>query len=118
LAPSRRHPKVKKSSTPAWRPNRSHEVVAASRRPGRDASFDVGSLDAAASLPEPRQALCSPKASARRNPDLASRDDDARFDAQGNAGSGGITEGLVRLSVGIEDVEDIIADLDQALLYV
>src|SRR5262249_3538624 len=29
----------------------------------------------------------------------------------------GITEGLVRLSVGIEDVDDIIADLDQALLY-
>lgn len=27
----------------------------------------------------------------------------------------GITEGLIRLSVGIEDVEDIIADLDQAL---
>ena len=27
----------------------------------------------------------------------------------------GITEGLVRISVGIEDVEDIIADLDQAL---
>jgi|SRR5690625_237818 len=27
----------------------------------------------------------------------------------------GITEGLVRLSVGIEDVEDLIADLDQAL---
>lgn len=27
----------------------------------------------------------------------------------------GITDGLVRLPVGIEDVEDIIADLDQAL---
>jgi methionine-gamma-lyase len=27
----------------------------------------------------------------------------------------GITDGLVRLSVGIEDVEDILADLDQAL---
>ena len=27
----------------------------------------------------------------------------------------GITEGLVRISVGLEDVEDIIADLDQAL---
>lgn len=27
----------------------------------------------------------------------------------------GITDGLVRVSVGIEDVEDIIADLDQAL---
>ncbi len=28
---------------------------------------------------------------------------------------GGITKGLVRLSIGIEDIEDIIADLDQAL---
>jgi cystathionine beta-lyase/cystathionine gamma-synthase len=27
----------------------------------------------------------------------------------------GIADGLVRLSVGIEDVEDLIADLDQAL---
>jgi len=30
----------------------------------------------------------------------------------------GITDGLVRLAVGIEDVDDIIADLDQALQYV
>ena len=28
----------------------------------------------------------------------------------------GITDGLVRISVGLEDVEDIIADLDQALV--
>jgi cystathionine gamma-lyase/cystathionine beta-lyase/cystathionine gamma-lyase/homocysteine desulfhydrase len=27
----------------------------------------------------------------------------------------GITDGMVRISVGIENVEDIIADLDQAL---
>jgi len=27
----------------------------------------------------------------------------------------GLTDGLVRLSAGIEDVEDLIADLDQAL---
>ena len=27
----------------------------------------------------------------------------------------GITEGLIRLSVGIESAEDIIADLDQAI---
>ena len=27
----------------------------------------------------------------------------------------GITDGLMRVSVGIEDVEDIVADLDQAL---
>jgi cystathionine beta-lyase/cystathionine gamma-synthase len=29
--------------------------------------------------------------------------------------SAGITDGLVRLSVGIEDVDDIINDLEQAL---
>ena len=29
--------------------------------------------------------------------------------------SAGITEGLIRLSVGIENVDDIIADIDQAL---
>jgi cystathionine beta-lyase/cystathionine gamma-synthase len=27
----------------------------------------------------------------------------------------GVTEGLVRLSVGIEDIADLLADLDQAL---
>jgi len=27
----------------------------------------------------------------------------------------GITDGLIRMSVGIENVQDIIADLDQAL---
>jgi cystathionine beta-lyase len=27
----------------------------------------------------------------------------------------GITDGLIRLSVGLEDVNDLIADLDQAL---
>jgi cystathionine beta-lyase/cystathionine gamma-synthase len=27
----------------------------------------------------------------------------------------GITDGLVRLSVGIENIEDILADLDQAM---
>ncbi len=32
-------------------------------------------------------------------------------------GEAGITDGLVRLSVGIEDAEDIIADLDQALSF-
>jgi cystathionine beta-lyase/cystathionine gamma-synthase len=30
----------------------------------------------------------------------------------------GITDGLVRISVGIEDVEDLIADLDRALAQV
>jgi cystathionine beta-lyase/cystathionine gamma-synthase len=30
----------------------------------------------------------------------------------------GITDGLVRISVGIEDVEDLVADLDNALAHV
>ncbi len=30
----------------------------------------------------------------------------------------GITDGLIRLSVGIEAVEDLIMDLEQALLYI
>jgi cystathionine beta-lyase/cystathionine gamma-synthase len=30
----------------------------------------------------------------------------------------GVTPGLVRISVGIEDLEDILADLDQALVAV
>ncbi|MBW8304551.1 MAG: PLP-dependent aspartate aminotransferase family protein, partial [Brevundimonas sp.] len=29
--------------------------------------------------------------------------------------AGGVTDSLIRLSVGVEDVEDLIADLDQAL---
>ncbi|BDU78324.1 trans-sulfuration enzyme family protein [Mesoterricola sediminis] len=32
--------------------------------------------------------------------------------------AGGVTDGLVRYAVGIEDVEDLIADLDQALAHV
>jgi cystathionine beta-lyase/cystathionine gamma-synthase len=30
----------------------------------------------------------------------------------------GVTDGLIRISVGIEDVEDIVSDLDQALKHV
>jgi cystathionine beta-lyase/cystathionine gamma-synthase len=30
----------------------------------------------------------------------------------------GITQGMVRISVGIEDVDDILADLDQALVAI
>ena len=37
-----------------------------------------------------------------------------RLGAEGRAKLG-ITDGLMRISVGIEDVEDIVADLEQAL---
>jgi cystathionine beta-lyase/cystathionine gamma-synthase len=38
----------------------------------------------------------------------------AALGAQGRSNIG-LTDGMVRISVGIEDVEDIVADLDQAL---
>ena len=38
--------------------------------------------------------------------------------AKADRQAAGITDGLVRLSVGIEDVEDIISDLEQALAQV
>ncbi|MDP1050993.1 PLP-dependent transferase, partial [Klebsiella quasipneumoniae] len=29
--------------------------------------------------------------------------------------AGGVTDNLIRLSVGVEDIDDLIADLDQAI---
>ena len=40
----------------------------------------------------------------------------ARMDAR-SLKEAGISEGLVRLSVGIEDVEDLLADLERGLYY-
>jgi cystathionine beta-lyase/cystathionine gamma-synthase len=38
--------------------------------------------------------------------------------ARENRLAAGITDGLVRFSVGIEDVEDILADLEQAFSHI
>jgi cystathionine beta-lyase/cystathionine gamma-synthase len=78
-------------------------------------SFDLGSLDRAKEF-LPRVKLCSLGESLGGVETLISHpatmthasvptDERNRL---------GITDGLVRLSVGIEDVEDLIADLDQA----
>jgi cystathionine beta-lyase/cystathionine gamma-synthase len=47
-----------------------------------------------------------------------SRDDDARVGAAAERRALGITDGLVRISVGVEDVNDILDDLAQALAKV
>ena len=114
------HPKVRKVYYPGLPSHPQHEVARRQQKgPGAMLSFDLGSVDAArrflnhlqlsslaeslggverlVSLPALMTHACMPKEVRERV---------------------GITEGLVRLSVGIEDVEDIIADLDQALLYV
>lgn len=111
------HPKVRKIYYPG---SASHPQHALARRQQRGfggmVSFDVGSLAAARTVLESvklctlaeslggvESLICHPATMTHASVDEAKRE---RL---------GITEGLVRISVGIEDTDDIIADLDQAL---
>jgi cystathionine beta-lyase/cystathionine gamma-synthase len=111
------HPKVKKVYYPG---SASHPQHALARRQQRGfggmVSFDVGSLAAASKVLESVK-LCTLAESLGGVETLishpatmthASVDEEKRQRL-------GITDGLVRISVGIEDTDDIIADLDQAL---
>jgi cystathionine gamma-lyase/cystathionine beta-lyase/cystathionine gamma-lyase/homocysteine desulfhydrase len=111
------HPKVKKVYYPG---SESHPQHALARRQqhgfGGMVSFDVGSLENARKVLESVK-LCTLAESLGGVETLishpatmthASVDEDKRQRL-------GITDGLVRISVGIEDTDDIIADLDQAL---
>ena len=111
------HPKVKKVYYPG---SASHPQHALARRQQRGfggmVSFDVGSLAAARTVLESVK-LCTLAESLGGVETLishpatmthASVDEEKRQRL-------GITDGLVRISVGIEDTDDIIADLDQAL---
>ena len=111
------HPKVRKVYYPG---SASHPQHALARRQQRGfggmVAFDVGSLQAARTVLESVK-LCTlaeslggvetlishPATMTHASVDLEKRE---RL---------GITEGLVRISVGIEDTDDIIADIDQAL---
>jgi cystathionine beta-lyase/cystathionine gamma-synthase len=114
------HPKVKKVNYPGLPTHPQHELARQQQRgPGAMVSFDVGSSDAARRLLN-KVKLCSLAESLGGVETLishpasmthASMPPEVRQHI-------GITDGLVRLSVGIEDVEDLMADLDQALLYV
>src|SRR2546428_689566 len=114
------HPKIKKVFYPGLPSHPQHEVARRQQKgPGAMLSFDVGSLDAARRFLN-HVKLCSLAESLGGVETLISlpammTHASMPKEVQDRVG---ITEGLVRLSVGIEDVEDIIADLDQALLYV
>jgi len=111
------HPKVRKVYYPG---SASHPQHALARRQQRGfggmVAFDVGSLAAAKAVLESVK-LCTLAESLGGVETLISHPatmthasvDDAKRERLG------ITEGLVRISVGIEDTDDIIADLDQAL---
>src|SRR6266478_1034760 len=114
------HPKVRKVHYPGLPMHPQHDIARKQQRgPGAMLAFDLGSLDAARRFLN-KVKLCSLAESLGGVETLislpalmthASMPVEVRERV-------GITEGLVRLSVGIEDIEDIIADLDQALLYV
>ncbi|MFY9532299.1 MAG: PLP-dependent aspartate aminotransferase family protein [Candidatus Acidiferrales bacterium] len=114
------HPKVKRAIYPGLASHPQHEVAKRQQRGfGAMLSFDLGSLAAARKLLD-HVRLCSLAESLGgvetliSHPALmthASVPADVRQQI-------GITDGLVRISVGIEDVEDLIADLEQALAKV
>src|SRR5947209_3008747 len=111
------HPKVQKIYYPGSRSHKQHELAKRQQKGfGSMVSFDVGSLEAArtvlesvpmCTVPESlggvETLVCHPATMTHASvaPDVRERL--------------GITDGLVRISVGIEDTDDIIADIDQAL---
>ena len=114
------HPKVKRVIYPGLPSHAQHEIAKRQQKGfGAMLSFDLGSLEAARTLLN-HVRLCSLAESLGGVETLishpatmthASIPADVRKQI-------GITDGLVRLSVGIEDVEDLVADLDQALAKV
>jgi cystathionine beta-lyase/cystathionine gamma-synthase len=114
------HAKVRKVYYPGLASHPQHDIARKQQRgPGAMLSFDLGNLEAARRFLN-QVKLCALAESLGGVESLISlpalmthasmpKEVQERI---------GISEGLVRLSVGIEDVEDIIADLDQALLYV
>ena len=111
------HPKVQKIYYPGSLSHRQHDLAKRQQKGfGGMVAFDVGSLENARTVLESVK-LCTLAESLGGVETLVSHpatmthasvlpETRARL---------GITSGLVRISVGIEDTDDIIADLDQAL---
>lgn len=114
------HPKVRKVYFPGLPTHPQHEIARKQQRgPGAMLSFDVGSGEAAKRFLNQVKvcALAESLGGVETLISLPAVMTHASMPKEVQERIG-ISEGLVRLSVGIEDVEDILADLDQALLYV
>jgi cystathionine beta-lyase len=111
------HPTVKKVYYPGLKSHPQHELA---RRQmsgfGGMLSFETGSLKNAGRVLESVR-LCTPGESLGGVETLISHPATMTHAAVPAAERNrlGITDGLVRVSVGIEDAEDIVADLDQAI---
>lgn len=113
----RKHKKVKKVLYPGFADHPQHELA---RRQmsgfGSMITFDTGSLSNARRMLR-KMRVCSLGESLGGVESLISHPATMTHAALGEAGRKkiGLTDGMVRISVGIEDAEDIMADLDQAL---
>lgn len=112
-----RHPKVKKVNYPGLAGHPQHELARRQMKGfGGMLSFETGSLENAKTVLKTVR-LCSLAESLGGVETLISHPatmTHASVPPQDRQRLG-ITDGLVRISVGIEDVEDLVADLDQAL---
>jgi cystathionine beta-lyase/cystathionine gamma-synthase len=111
------HPKVKKTFYPGLPDHPQHELAKRQMKGfGGMISFDVGSFEAAQALLS-RVRLCSLGESLGGVETLISHPATMTHGSipEEDRETLGIRMGLVRLSVGIEDVEDLLADLTQAL---
>ncbi|HMA28977.1 MAG TPA: cystathionine gamma-synthase [Thermoanaerobaculia bacterium] len=114
------HPKVKKVFYPGLRSHPGHAVAARQMSGfGGMISFDLGSVEAVKSLLD-RVVVCALGESLGGVESLISHPASmthASVEPEERVRRG-ITPGLVRVSVGIEDVEDILQDLENALAAV
>lgn len=109
--------KVQKVFYPGLKDHPQHELAKRQMSGfGSMISFELGSLDAANCFLKQLR-ICSLAESLGGVETLISHPASMTHAAIGEEGRCelGITDGLVRISVGIEDVDDIIADLEQAL---
>jgi cystathionine beta-lyase/cystathionine gamma-synthase len=112
------HKKVKKVFYPGLKNHPQHELAKKQMSGfGAMITFETGSLANAANFLQ-KVRVCTLGESLGGVETLISHPATMTHAALGENGRKaiGITDGLVRISVGIEDVDDIIADLDQALL--
>jgi cystathionine beta-lyase/cystathionine gamma-synthase len=115
-----RHKKVKKVYYPGLRDHPQYELAKEQMTGfGAMITFETGSVSNANKMLK-RVKVCSLGESLGGVETLISHPATMTHGALGEKGRKaiGITDGMVRISVGIEDVDDLIADLDQALLAI
>ncbi len=111
------HPKVQKVYYPGLVSHQQHELAKRQQKGfGGMVAFDTGSLENAKKVLE-NVKICTLAESLGGVESLISHPATMTHASipEENRQSLGITDGLVRISVGIEDLEDILEDLDQAL---